>query len=141
MLEVAEVRRRLRQRIERARAAEAARRARIDAARGQYDAFLAETATPMFRMFSMALRAEGHPFEVATPAGAVRLTGPRRENYIELGLDTSGPEPAVVGRSSRGRGRQVVTSERPLRDGAPIEALTQEDVLEFLLAEIEEFVV
>jgi hypothetical protein len=37
---------------------------------------------------------------------------------------------------SRGRGRRKVTEERPVRAGAPIAALSAEDVLDFFLSEV-----
>ena len=45
--------------------------------------------------------------------------------------------PHVVGHTSRSRGRRVVESERELGDPA---TLTEEDVLAFLLKELEPFV-
>jgi len=56
--------------------------------------------------------------------------------FIELSLDDSSDPPAVIGRTSRGRGRRTVTSERVLKDGTAISDLTDEDVLAFLLEEI-----
>jgi hypothetical protein len=45
----------------------------------------------------------------------------------------------VMGHTSRARGRRVVESERPVAEKA-VGDLTDEDVLEFLLKEIEPFV-
>jgi hypothetical protein len=42
----------------------------------------------------------------------------------------------VVGRRTRGGGHTISSSERPLKDGAAIADLTDEDVLVFLLEEI-----
>lgn len=140
-MEIAEVRRRLRAAIEAARKAAAARRARLDAAGRDYETFLAERAVPVFRDVASALTGEGHPFKVFTPAGSVRLASNHSADFIELELDTAEDPPQVVGRSSRGRGRRMVTSERPLREGAAVAELTEEDVLAFLLAEIAHFVV
>jgi hypothetical protein len=67
----------------------------------------------------------------------VRLASDRSpEEFIELVLDDTSDPPAVVGRTTRGRGRRTVTSERALQGGAPIADLTEEDVLTFLLEEI-----
>ena len=55
---------------------------------------------------------------------------------MELVLDDTSDPPAVLGRTSRGRGRRLITSERPIGGGAPIADLTEEDVLTFLLDEI-----
>jgi hypothetical protein len=74
---------------------------------------------------------------VFTPAASVRLASERsHEEFIELALDDASDPPTVVGRTSRGRGRRMISSERPVRDGIAIADLTEEDVLAFLLAEI-----
>ena len=58
------------------------------------------------------------------------------EDFIELALDPTYDPPRVIGRTSRGRGRRAVTSERPLRDGADVADLTEPDVLEFVATEL-----
>jgi hypothetical protein len=136
-MDIADVRRRLRSAIEAARRNAADRRARVDLAEGDYATFLAERAVPVFLDVANALAGEGHTFKVFTPARSVRLAAGRSgEDFIELELDTSQDPPQVIGRSSRGRGRRMVTSERPVRDRAAIAELTEEDVLSFLLSEI-----
>jgi hypothetical protein len=136
-LEVSEVRRRLRGALEKARQAAEDRRVRIDAAAREYEAFLGQRAVPIFHQFALVLTGEGHPFKVFTPAASVRLVSERSsEEFIELTLDDTSDPPAVIGRTSRGRGRRMVTSERAIRDGAPIAELTEEDVVSFLLDEI-----
>jgi len=139
-MEPSEVRRRLRQAIARAKEAASARRAEADRAAGDFDRFLEEIAVPVARTFAGALRAEGYPFQIATPAGLLRLeSGRAREDAIEIALETS-DRPVVVGRTSRGRGRRLVSEERPLREGAAVSELTDEDVLEYLLSVIPPFV-
>ena len=136
-MEISEIRRRLRAAIEKARGESAERRARVDAAARDYDTFLAQRASPVFHQFATALNADGHQFKVFTPASSIRLAAARStEEFIELSLDDSSDPPAVIGRTTRGRGRRMVSSERALKDGAPIAELTDEDVLEFLLEEI-----
>lgn len=140
-IEISEVRRRLRSAMEEARRDAAARRARSDAAMRDYDAFLSTIAVPVVQQMASALSGEGHHFNVATPAGSVRLTSTKSpEDYIEIGLDTSEDPPEVVGRTSRGRGRRMITSERPVRDRTEVAELNEEDVLAFLLTEIVPFV-
>lgn len=140
-IEPSELRRRLRSAIDQARANAAARRARSDAAAADYDRFLAEVAVPVAQQFANVLSAEGHQFKVATPAGSVRLTSAgSSEDYIEITLDTFEDPPEVVGRTSRGRGRRMISSERPVRERTAIAELNQEDVAAFLLAEIVPFV-
>jgi hypothetical protein len=140
-MDTAEVRRRLRAAIANARTAAQGRRERIDAATRAYQSFLSERAVPLFHTFANALVAEGMRFKVFTPAESVRLASESgADDYIELVLDTAGDVPQVIGRTNRGRGRHLVTSERPLKDGTDVASLTEEDVLEFLLAEIRPFV-
>jgi hypothetical protein len=139
-MEVSEVRRRVRAAIEAARQSAQERRARSDQAARDYEVFL-ERAVPVFHTFASALGPEGFRFAVFTPAGAVRLASESSSgDFIELSLDTSADPPAVVGRTNRGRGRRLVTSERPIREGATVAQLTEEDVLEFLAIEIMPFV-
>lgn len=136
-MEISEVRRRLRAAIEKARGESAERRVRVDAAARDYDTFLAQRASPVFHQFATALNAEGHHFKVFTPASSIRLAAARStDEFIELSLDDSSDPPAVIGRTTRGRGRRMVSSERAIRDGAAISDLTDEDVLTFLLEEI-----
>lgn len=140
-MEVSEIRRRLRSAIEAARRQAQERRARADQAAREYELFLSERAVPVFHTFAAALTAEGYRFRVFTPAGAVRLasdTAP--DDFIELTLDAASDPPAVVGRTSRGRGRRLVTSERPLGEAGAIADLSETHVLDFLTAEIVPFV-
>lgn len=140
-MEISEIRRRLRSAIDEARRDAAARRARSDAALRDYDTFLSAVAVPVVQQMASALSGEGHHFNVATPAGSVRLTAANSpEDYIEIALDTSEDPPEVVGRTSRGRGRRMITSERPVRDRTAVGELNEEDVLAFLLTEITPFV-
>jgi hypothetical protein len=136
-MEVSEVRRRLRAAVEDARREAAERRVRTDAASRAYEEFLGQRAVPLFHQFAAALTGEGHLFKVFTPAASVRLASERsHEEFIELALDEASDPPTVVGRTSRGRARRMISSERPVRDGIAIADLTEEDVLAFLLTEI-----
>lgn len=137
MIEVSEIRRRLRQTLEQVKRAGAERRVRAGAAARDYERFIADTATPVFQMFAMALKAESYPFSVFTPADGLRLMSERSsDDFIELFLDTASDPPVAAGRVNRGRGRRLITAERPLRENATIEQLTDEDVVEFLLREL-----
>ena len=139
-MDIADVRKRVLHTIERAKREAAARRSRVDDASREYGEFLDRIAVPLFHQVARALRAEGHAFNVFTPSGSVRLASERSgEDYIELLLDLSGTTPQVVGHCSRSRGRRVLETERPIGEG-PITSLTEEDVLAFLLKELEAFV-
>jgi hypothetical protein len=141
-MDISEVRRRLRAAIAGARTRAQERRALVDTASREYETFLSERAIPLFHAFASALAAEGLRFKVFTPAGSVRLAADgSAEDYIEIALDTAGDTPLVVGRSSRGRGRRLVTSERPIREGSPVSAIGEEDLMNFLAEEIGPFTV
>jgi hypothetical protein len=140
-IEPSELRRRLRTAIDQARSNAAARRARSDAAQHDYEKFLEGIAVPVVQQFANVLSAEGHQFNVSTPSGSVRLSAASRtEDYIEIMLDTMEDPPEVVGRTSRGRGRRMISSERPVRERTAVAELNEEDVLAFLLTEIVPFV-
>lgn len=137
-MEISEVRKRLLVTIDRAKRTAAERRSRADQAAVAYEQFLERTAVPIFRQVANALRAEGFIFTVFAPGGRVRLMSDRAaENFIELTLDTTEVEPVVTGYTSRIHGRRVTASERPV---GPPAALTEDDVLEFVLKELEPFV-
>jgi hypothetical protein len=137
-MEIADVRKKVVETIERAKRGAAEHRTRADEAGKAYELFLDHTAVPMCRQIVNVLRAHGHAFNVFTPGGSVRLAPERgTDDYIELTLDTTGDEPVVVGHTRRSRGRRVVDSERPVGDPA---TLNEEDVLAFVLKELEPFV-
>jgi hypothetical protein len=123
--------------IEQARRDAASRRERSDAAARAYDEFLTRYAIPAFNALASALVAEGHRFKVHTPAGSVRLVSERSsDDFIELVLERAEDPPVVLGRTSQGRGRRAISRERPVRDGASPESLTDEDVVTFVLSEL-----
>jgi hypothetical protein len=138
-MEISDIRKRVLQAIDQSRRAAAERRARVDAASAAYDRFLAQVATPIFKQFAAVLKAEGYGFQVFTPGGGLRLASERAsEDFIELQLDVSGHLPVVLGHVNRARGSRVLASERPI--GVGVAELTEQDVLEFLVQEIQPFV-
>ena len=140
-MNVAEVRKRVKHALADAKRRTAAERAAREVVAGEFDQFLDAVAIPVFRMANAALKAEGHRFELVTPPGVVRLVpAGSSESFIELVLDETGDGPVVMMRSSVRRGRATAGSERPLRPGTLVPALTREDVLEGLLAGIGPFV-
>jgi hypothetical protein len=139
-IEITELRRRIRVAIELSKKNSAARRARTDAAAKDYETFLEQVAVPAVQRFASALSGEGHLFQVATPAGSVRLSSASAaDDYIEMLLDTSQDPPEVIARVNKGRGRRMMTSERPVRERTAIADLTDEDVVTLLLQEIPAF--
>jgi len=138
-METSTVRNRLNLVIDAAKRSSAARRARNDEAARSYERVL-EFAVPLFKQMAQALKVSGYLFSVFTPGGSVKLMSDKSpEDYIELSLDTSGEDPAVMGHVSRARGRRVIESEHPIANKVVAE-LTEEDVFEFFLKEIEPFV-
>lgn len=139
-METSVVRNRLRETIERAKRRAAERRGHHDEAGRAFDAFLEHVATPLMRQIAGALKADNYHFTVFTPSGSVRLMSDRRaEDFIEITLDLSGDAPQITGHASRLRGRHIVETERAIGNGRP-GGVTEDDLLEFLLKEIEPFV-
>jgi hypothetical protein len=139
-MEVSDVRRRVLETIERARRELAERRVLIDEASRDYAKFLDGVAVPLLRQMAGVLKAQGYPFTVSTPGGSVRLSSDKSpEDFIELALDTTGPHPLVVSRTRSARGRRVLESERPVSNG-PVHSITEEQLLAFLLKELEALV-
>lgn len=139
-MEISVVRQRVRDTIERAKRQTADRRARNDDAMRDYEAFLERIAVPLVRQIANVLKADSYPFTVFTPTGSVKLISDRRaEDYIEIVLDTTGAAPAIVGHTSRARGRHVIETEHPVASGKP-GAVTEADLLEFFLKELEPLV-
>jgi hypothetical protein len=136
-MEISDVRKRVRDTIDRASRHEERRRERNDEARRAFEHFLEATAVPIVRQVVSVLRAEGYLFTIFTPAGSVRMLSDRRStDFIEMTLDTSGYAPRVVGHTSRGgRGGNVTEYEQTVGNGDPA-ALTEEDVLAFLVREV-----
>jgi hypothetical protein len=140
-IETSELRKRVRALIDHSRKQAAERRAKVDEAAAAYHELLASTATPLVRMLANTLRAEGHTFTVFTPNGGLRMTPARAaDDFIEFALETSQGDPFVTLRVSRTRGRRVVQHERPVKDRTPVDALSEEDILQALLEEIGPFV-
>lgn len=103
-----------------------------------YATFLQEVATPVTRQLANALKAEGQAFTVFTPGDGLRLAADRgRDDFIEFALDTASTPPQVIGRISHSRGSRTIDEERPVKPGASPEALTEQDVLDFLLSALE----
>ena len=114
------------------------RRERIAATERAYEAFLADVAIPVTRMLASALKADGYPFTVNTPGGSVRLASDKgRDDYIELSLDASVDPPEVIGIIRYSKGSRTDSEERPVKPGAWPDAITEDDVLEFLVRALE----
>ena len=137
-METGEVRKRVLHAITAARGRAQARRQQADEATRAYGAFLENVATPVVHQVASALKAEGYPFTVFTPGDGLRLASDRgRDDFVEFALDTSGDRPQVIGRISQSRGSRRLEDERPVKAGAPPNALSEEDVLDFVIQALE----
>jgi len=137
-LEVSQVRKRLKSAIDSARQRAQLTRQRAGEAERAYATFLSDVATPVTRQVANALKSEGYSFSVFTPGGGLRLASDKtRDDFIEFALDTSGDRPQVVARVSHSRGSRTLDEERPVKPGASPEAISEDDVLEFLLSALE----
>lgn len=138
-METSDVRRQVMLAMEHTRRTAAERRSRNDAAARDYAVFLEKVAVPIFRQVSSVLKPEGFAFRVFTPSESVRLMSETRsDDYIELSLNTEGPEPVVLGLTRVARGHRVLDSERAVSD-KPIREITDQDVLDFVVKELEAF--
>ena len=133
-VEVALVRKRLLTAISAARERATQRREQTAQAEAAYEAFLQRVATPVTKLVANALKSENYAFTVFTPRGGLRLASDRqRDDYIEFALDTTVHPPQVAGRISLTRGSRTLTDERPVKQGVAPDALSEDDVLGFLL--------
>ena len=140
-MEVSQVRKRLKMAIDAARQRAQSNRQRAADAERAYTVFLDDVATPVARQVANALKSEGYSFTVFTPGGGLRLASDKtRDDFIELTLDTSGDRPQVIARVSHSRGSRTLDEERPVKPGASPDAITEDDVLEFLLSALEPWI-
>ena len=141
MLESSEIRRQIRLLIAESRRGAEDRRARADSEARAGERLLRTVVVPMFKTVASALKSEGHAFRVSTPVGSVRISVEGSvENFIEMTFDSAHDQLALRGRVSRLRGRQVLVDERIIGAGSELSLLGDEQVLEFLLAELQPFV-
>jgi hypothetical protein len=137
-MEIATVRNRLLMTTTRARERAQLRRREDEAAAAAYAAFLRDVAGPLARQLAGALKAEGHAFTLFTPGDGLRLALDRsRDDYLEIALETAGDHPQVVLRSSRTRGSRTLLDEQPVKAGARVQDLTEDDLLAVLLSALE----
>ena len=137
-MEVSQVRKRLKTAIDAARQRSQHNRQRATEAERAYTTLLADVATPVTRQVANALKSEGYAFTVFTPGNGLRLASDKaRDDFIEFALDTSGDRPQVIARISHSRGSRTLDEERPVKPGAAPDAITEDDVLEFLLSALE----
>jgi hypothetical protein len=140
-MEVSDVRRRLRHAIDEAKRHAADRRARVDQAARTWSERLPDAVVPAVHAVHSALAGEGYRFTVSTPGDTAHLALERSAaEFVEVALDTDRESPAVVLRSTRGRGRRTVTSERVIAEGAAIAELSQDAIVDAVIQELVPFI-
>jgi hypothetical protein len=137
-METADVRKRVKDVLERVKRQHAERRARNTQANAAFEVFLQRSAVPVFQQVAGALKAEGYLYVVNTPASSVRLASDTSgSDFIDLRLDSAGGRAQVVLRVERARGRDHVSEERPIKAGTLVEQLTEQDVLDAVIESLE----
>jgi len=136
-MEISDVRRRLRGAIEQAKRRAADRRAVADEASRVWAERLPGAVVPAFQAVHNALSGDGFKFSLSTPGETARLSPDRAPaEFVEIALDANRELPAVLVRSTRGRGSRTIASERVVAEGPEIADLTAEAVVGVLIDEI-----
>lgn len=139
-LDVAEVRRRVRLRIETLKHEAAQHRVQVDAATASFGPWLDRVGVPLFRQFTNVLRAEGLLFRVLTPAGHVRIEAERSaDHYLDLVLDTERRPVAIVLRRGYTRGQHLFEDERVVAEGIDYSHVSPADLLDALVEDATPF--
>ncbi len=140
-MEIVQIRRLVQARLADIKRAAAERREKVAAAERAYGTFLASVATPTITAVAQSLSAEGYPYRVTTPGSAVRMSSDRSSRaYLEIRLDTAGAVPQLIAEVGRERGSRVFTDEHPICRGLPIDAITDEQLLDALLSLMSEMI-
>jgi hypothetical protein len=140
-METSDVRRRLRGAIEEAKRRAADRRAVSDEASRVWRERLPDAVVPAFHAVLNALSGDGFKFSMSTPGETARLSPERSSaEFIEIALDTNRERPAVIVRSTRGRGSRTIESERVVAEGPEIADLTEDAVVGVVIEEIVQFI-
>jgi hypothetical protein len=134
-MDVAELRKRIRRELERARQDPSVRRQDVDAAHAAFDTVLARTIVPLLQQTASILKAEGVGCHTFTPAGSARLSTDHGSfNFVEFELDPTAQPPRILGRFSLNREKDgVLVEEHAIAAFKSFDQVGDEDILEFLL--------
>jgi hypothetical protein len=140
-MEPSVLRKHVREAIESARQTAAARRVSSEAAGRVWQTTREKIVVPAWRQTAQVLRSEGYLLQVSTPADAVRVSLEKSpQDGVELLLDTTAAEPALLVRVIRSRGRETTSDERAVVNGtAAIEAISEEQACNLLLSALAPF--
>jgi hypothetical protein len=131
----------LRGAIEQAKRRAADRRGVADEASRVWAERLPDAVVPAFQAVLNVLSGDGFKFSLSTPGEAARLSPERSSaEFVEVALDTNRELPAVIVRSTRGRGSRTIESERIVAEGPEIAELSQDAVIGVLIEEIVPFI-
>jgi hypothetical protein len=112
------------------------RRASADASRVAFARLLSGTIAPLLIQTASILKAEGELCQVHTPSDTARIAfDSSHEDFFEFMLDTT-PPAHVIGRGSVRRKGGTLVEDRIVGVGKPIDEITDEDVLAYLLPEL-----
>jgi hypothetical protein len=140
-MEPSVLRRRVREAIESARHAAATRRAANEAAGRAWQATRETVVVPAWRQTVQVLKSEGYLLQVSTPGDAVRVSLDKApQDGVEILLDATTAEPALLVKVIRTRGRETTSDERAVVNGmAAIEAISEEQACNLLLSALSPF--
>jgi len=134
-MEPSVLRKRVRESIDSARQAAAARRAANEAASQAWQAARETVVVPAWQQTVQVLRSEGYLLQVSTPAGTVHVTLEKSpQDGVELLLETGSQGPVLLLRVTRRHGREVTSDERVAVTGTEaIAAISDEQACTLLL--------
>jgi hypothetical protein len=140
-MEPSVLRKRVREAIDAARHAAAARRAAGDAAALAWRSVRDSVVTPAWQQTVQVLRAEGHLLQVSTPGDTVRVRSEKNpQDGVELALESGSQGPFLLQRVTTTRGREVTSDERVAVSGTDtIAAITEEQAIALLLSALAPF--
>jgi hypothetical protein len=134
-MEPSVLRKRVRESIESARQAAAARRAANEAAVRAWQSARETVVVPAWQQTTQVLRSEGYQLQVSTPADMVHVTLEKSpQDGVEILLETGSQGPVLLLRVTRRHGREVTSDERVAVTGTDaIAAITDEQACALLL--------
>jgi hypothetical protein len=140
-MEPSTLRKRVKEAIEGARQAAAARRATADAAALAWRSARDTVVIPTWQQTVQVLRSEGYLLQVSTPSNSVRVNSEKNpQDGVELVLETGSQGPFVLQRVTTTRGREVTSDERVAIAGTEtIASITEEQAAALLLSALAPF--